>query len=65
MRVENIKVGETYKYKKLCELLGVECADAQNKRVRLYEEFSRFFDYEKVGKSDFLIKKIYDKPLAG
>ena len=28
MNVENIKVGETYKYKELCELLGVICETA-------------------------------------
>lgn len=65
VKVENIRVGETYRYKQLCKLLGVECVEAQNKRVRLYEEFSRYFDYEKPNKANFLITKIYDKPLAG
>lgn len=45
MNVENIKVGETYKYKELCELLGVICETATNKKVNLLEEFERFFEY--------------------
>ena len=65
MRVENIKVGESYKLKQLCELLGVKYVETQNKRVELYEEFRRYFEYEKVDKARLLIIKIYDKPLAG
>ena len=65
MNIENIRVGETYKYKELCELLGVKCETATNKRVELYEEFQRYFDYEKVNKQNFLITKIYDNPLPG
>lgn len=65
MNVENIKVGEIYKYKELCELLGVKCETATNKRVELYEEFQRYFDFERPDNRHFLIKKIYDKPLPG
>ena len=65
MNIENIRVGETYKYKELCNLLGVKCETATNKRVELYEEFQRYFDYEKVNKQNFLITKIYDNPLPG
>lgn len=65
MNVENIKVGETYKYKELCDLLGVECQKGQNRRIELYEEFQRYFEYEKVNKQNFLITKIYDTPLPG
>ena len=65
MNVENIKVGETYKYKELCDLLGVECQKGQNRRIELYEEFQRYFEYEKVNKQNFLITKIYDNPLPG
>ena len=43
MNVENIKVGETYKYKELCNLLGVKCETATNKRVELLEEFEKYF----------------------
>ena len=65
MNVENIKIGETYKYKELCDLLGVECQKGQNRRIELYEEFQRYFEYEKVNKQNFLITKIYDTPLPG
>ena len=65
MNVENIKVGEVYRYKELCNLLGVKCETATNKRVELHEEFKRYFEYEKVNKQNFLITKIYDKPLPG
>ena len=65
MNVENIKVGETYKYKELCNLLGVKCETATNKRVELLEEFERYFEYERADKYHFLITKIYDKPLPG
>ena len=44
MNIENIRVGGTYKYKELCELLGVKCETATNKRVELYEEFQRYFE---------------------
>lgn len=65
MNVENIKVGETYKYKELCKLLGVKCETATNKKVNLLEEFERFFEYGKSDKGTFFIKKIYDVPLPG
>ena len=56
MNIENIKVGEMYKYRELCKLLGVKCQEGQNKRIELYEEFQRYFEYEKVNKQNFLIK---------
>ena len=65
MNVKNIKVGKTYKYKELCDLLGVKCETATNKRVELLEEFERYFDFERPDKRHFLIKKIYDNPLQG
>ena len=65
MNIENIKVGEMYKYRELCKLLGVKCQEGQNKRIELYEEFQRYFEYEKVNKQNFLITKIYDNPLPG
>ena len=36
MNIENIKVGEMYKYRELCKLLGVKCQESQNKRIELY-----------------------------
>ena len=65
MNVENIKVGETYKYKELCKLLGVKCETATNKKVNLLEEFERFFDFERPDKYHFIIKEIYQIPRAG
>lgn len=65
MNVKNIKVDKTYKYKELCDLLGVKCETATNKRVELLEEFERYFDFERPDKRHFLIKKIYDNPLQG
>ena len=65
MNVENIKVGETYKYKELCSLLGVVCETATNRKVVLLEEFERYFDFERPDKYRFIIKKIYDNPLPG
>ena len=65
MNIENIKVGETYKYKELCELLGVICETATNRKVMLLEEFERYFEFERPDKYRFLIKKIYDNPLPG
>ena len=65
MNVKNIKVGKTYKYKELCDLLGVKCETATNKRVELLEEFERYFHFERHDKRYFLIKKIYDNPLQG
>ena len=65
MRVENIKVGESYKLKQLCELLGVKCETNQNKRVALLEEFDRYFEYERPDNRHFTITKIREHPLAG
>ena len=65
MKMENIKVGETYKYKELCELLGVKCESATNKKVELLEEFERYFEFEQPNTRCFTIAKIYDKPLVG
>ena len=63
--VQNIKVGETYRYKNLCELLGVERVEAQNKKVRQLEEFNRYFSYERPDYHNFKIESIHDEPLVG
>lgn len=65
MKVQNIKVGETYKYKELCDLLEVKREEATNKKVEQLEEFERFFKFERPDKYNFIIKEIYDKPLPG
>lgn len=65
MNIENIKVGETYKMRKLCELLGVEYTRATNKKVKLMDEFSRYFEFIQPTTCTYLITNIYDEPLAG
>lgn len=32
MKINNITIGQPYKYKYLCDLLGVKCETAQNKK---------------------------------
>ena len=65
MKVQNIKVGETYRYKELCELLGVKREDATNKKVEQLEEFERFFKFDRPDKYNFVIEEIYDEPVPG
>ena len=65
MNTDNIKVNSTYRYKELCELLGVKCESNQNKRVALLEEFDRYFEYERPDNRNFTITKIREHPLAG
>ena len=65
MNTDNIKVGNTYKYKELCELLGVKCETSQNRRVALLEEFNRYFEYERPDNRHFTITSIRSEPLAG
>lgn len=36
-----------------------------NRKVELLEDFERYFDYERIGNSKFIIKDIYDVPLPG
>ena len=50
MNVENIKVGETYTYRELCDLLGVEYSKAANKKVPLLEKFESYFEFESFAK---------------
>ena len=45
-KIQNIKQGNIYKYKELCDLLGVEYSKATNKKVEILEEFERYFEYE-------------------
>ena len=63
MNVENIKVGETYTYRELCGLLGVEYSKAANKKVPLLEKFESYFEFERPDNRHFMITKIYDTPL--
>ena len=61
----NIKVGDVYKYKDICNLLGVPFSDATNKKVEYLEEFERYCKFDRIDNRNFVIKEVYDKPLAG
>lgn len=65
MKTDNIVIGQLYTYKDLCNLLGIKCETAQNKKVELLEEFERYFEFEQPDNRHFLITKIYDEPLPG
>lgn len=65
MKINNITIGQLYKYKDLCDLLGVKCETAQNKKAELLEEFERYFEFEQPDNRHFLITKIYDESLLG
>lgn len=57
-----LKIGMTVKnYKVLCELLGEPVKDGKSKKYQL-QNFSRFFDWEKIGQK-FIISDIYTSPL--
>lgn len=57
MQVENLKVGQVYKYKELTEILDIKYLGGKQK-INQLEDFKRYFDYEKQG-TKFLIKEIY------
>lgn len=57
MKIENLTVGQEYKYKELTETLGVKYLGGKQK-INQLEDFRRFFNYEKNG-TKFLIKEIY------
>lgn len=63
--VKNIEIGKSYKYQELCDLLGVKCESATNKKVELLEEFERHFEFERPDIRHFIITKIYKEPLVG
>lgn len=64
MKTENLKVGEIYKFKNLCDLLGVEYVSTGVKKIRLLEDFERYFKSEKIGLR-YKVLEIYPEPLAG
>ena len=63
MRVENIKIGESYTYKELCNLLKVECAKATNKKVEFLEKLECYCKYERPDNRHFVITEIFETPL--
>lgn len=59
MKVEKLIVGQAYKYKELCELIGIEpTKKANNQRNAQFKELATRVDYEKKGHS-IIIKEIY------
>lgn len=46
MKVENLIVGQAYKYKELTEVLEVKYLGGKQK-INQLEDFKRYFDYEK------------------
>lgn len=63
MKVENLTVGQEYKYKELCEVIGIEpTKKANNQRNAQFKELATRVDFELVGKgkgAKYLIKEIY------
>ena len=63
MNIENLIVGQEYKYKELCEILGIEpTKKANNQRNAQFKELATKVDFELVGKgkgAKYLIKEIY------
>lgn len=63
MRVENIKIGERYTYKELCDTLGVKCSEATNKKVEFLEKLESYCKYERPDNRHFVVTEIFETPL--
>lgn len=64
MYLDEIAIGEIIpNYIKLCELLHEPVLSGGNSKKSQLKEFSRYFDYEKIGHK-FVITDIYDEPLV-
>lgn len=63
MKIENIKVGETYTYRELSDLLGVKYSKASNKKVEFLEKLESYCKYERPDNRHFTIVEIYKTPL--
>ena len=63
MKVENIKIGESYTYKELCNALGVEYSKATNKKVEFLEKLESYCKYERPDNRYFVITEIFETPL--
>ena len=55
MQVENLKIGQVYKYKEICEIVGIE-PKTGNTKIKQLKELATLVDYEKQG-TKFLIKR--------
>ena len=57
-----LRVGETYKYKELCEILKDEPRTGTNSRKSQFKEWNRYFRWSNPTTQKFLIEEIYDTP---
>lgn len=63
MKVGNLKVGQAYKYKELCDVLGVKPTDkANNQRNAQFKKLGRYCKYHKEGHK-IIIDELYPKEL--
>ncbi len=60
MKIENLEVGQGYKYKELCAKLGIEPKPSSNTNGRNAhrKEFKQYFEYEQKGQK-YIITKIH------
>lgn len=63
MKMENIKIGESYTYQELCNALGVECSKATNKKIEFLEKLESYCKYERPDNRHFVITDIFKTPL--
>lgn len=61
----DIKVGDVYKFKDICKLLGKPFSDATNKKVEYLEEFERYCRFDRPDNRNFVIEEVYDEPKIG
>lgn len=63
MKIENLKAGQAYKYKELCEVLGIKpTSKANNSRIAQFKELERYCRYHKEGHK-IIIGELYPKEL--
>ena len=63
MKMENIKIGESYTYQELCNALDVEYSKATNKKVEFLEKLESYCKYERPDNRRFVITEIFESPL--
>ena len=61
----DIKVGDVYKFKDICKLLGKPFSDATNKKVEYLEEFERYCRFDRPDNRNFVIEEVYNEPKIG
>ena len=63
MKIENLKVGESYTYQELCARLDVEYSKGSNKKVEFLEKLESYCKYERPDNRRFVITEIFESPL--